>query len=139
MNEWPESKRDCPKLIHQYWSFRDKITTKNVILYKGQTVSISTSTRRETLETIRYSHLGIALCFRRARDVLFWPGMSAQVKYCFFRCFTCNEYLHKQPKELMLNRSIPTRPWSKLAFDLFVYNNVNYELIIFLIFGKLQS
>ena len=35
LNGWPESKRDCPKLIHQYWSFRDEITTQNGILYKG--------------------------------------------------------------------------------------------------------
>ena len=32
LNGWQDSRRDCPKLIHQYWSFRDKITTQNGIL-----------------------------------------------------------------------------------------------------------
>ena len=130
LNGWPESKRDCPKLIHQYWSFRDEITTQNGILYKGQTVIIPTSMRREMLEAIHYSHLGIASCLRRARDVLFWPGMSAQVKDFISKCSTCNEYSYKQPKEPLLNHSIPTRPWSKLAIDLFVYNNVNYVILV---------
>ena len=129
LNGWPESKRDCPKLIHQYWSFRDKITTQNGILYKGQTVIIPTSMRREMLEAIHYSHLGIDSCLRRAGDVLFWPGMSAQVKDFISKCSTCNEYSYKQPKEPLLNHSIPTRPWSKLAIDLFVYNNVNYAIL----------
>ena len=58
LNGWPELKRDCPKLIHQYWPFRDEITTQDGILYKGQTVIIPTSMRREMLEAIHYSHLG---------------------------------------------------------------------------------
>ena len=33
LNGWSESKRDCPKLIHQYWLFRDEITIQNGILY----------------------------------------------------------------------------------------------------------
>ena len=62
LNGWPESKRHCPKLIHQYWLFQDKITIQNGILYKGQTVIIPTSMRREMLEAIHHSHLGIASC-----------------------------------------------------------------------------
>ena len=86
--------------------------------------------RREMLEAIHYSHLGIASCLRRARDVLFWPGMSAQVKDFISKCSTCNEYSHRQCKEPLLNHSIPSRPWSKLAIDLFVYDSVNYVLLV---------
>ena len=130
LNGWPELKRDCPKLIHQYWPFRDEITTQDGILYKGQTVIIPTSMRREMLEAIHYSHLGIASCLRRARDVLFWPGMSAQVKDFISKCSTCNEYSHRQCKEPLLNHPIPSRPWSKLAIDLFVYDSVNYVVLV---------
>ena len=56
--------------------------------------------------------------------------MSAQVKDFISKCSTCNEYSYKQPKEPLLNHSIPTRPWSKLAIDLFVYNNVNYVILV---------
>ena len=34
LNSWSKLKRDCPKLIHQYWPFRDEITTQDGILYK---------------------------------------------------------------------------------------------------------
>ena len=68
--------------------------------------------------------------FTLAWNVLFWPGMSAQVKDFISKCSTCNEYSYKQPKEPLLNHSIPTRPWSKLAIDLFVYNNVNYAILV---------
>ena len=84
-----------------------------VFYNKGQTVIIPTSMRRGMLEAIHYGYLGIASCLRRARDVLFWPGMSAQVKDFISKCSTCNEYSYKQPKKPLLNHSIPTRPWSK--------------------------
>ena len=77
--------RDCPKLIHQYWLFQDKITTQNCILYKGQTVIIPTSMRREMLETIHYSHLVLLHVY----DVL---------EMCYFGL----ECLHKS-KILFLN------------------------------------
>ena len=52
------------------------------------------------------------------------------VKDFISKCCTCNEYFYKQPKEPLLNHSIPTRPWSKLAIDLFVFNNVYYVILI---------
>lgn len=67
---------------------------------------------------------------RRARDVLFWPGMSAQVKDFISKCATCNEFSHRQAKEPLLNHTIPTRPWSKLAIDLFVFEGVNYIVLV---------
>ena len=32
LNGWPDLKNDCPKIIRQYWSFRDEITTQDGIL-----------------------------------------------------------------------------------------------------------
>ena len=93
------------------------------------TVIIPTAMRREMLEAIHFNHLGIASCLRRARDVLFWPGMSTQVKDFISKYSTCNEYSYKQPKVPLLNHSIPTRPSSKLAIQFFVYNNVKYAIL----------
>ena len=72
----------------------------------------------------------IASCSWRARDVLFWPGMSAQVKDFISKCSTCNKYSHRQCKEFWLNHPISSRPWSKLAIDLFVYDSVNYAVLV---------
>ena len=56
--------------------------------------------------------------------------MSAQVNDFNLKCLTCDEYSHKQAKEPLLNHPIPTRPWSKLAIDLFVFNGVNYDAVL---------
>ena len=73
------------------------------------------------LEAIHYSHQGVASSLRRARDVLFWLGMLAQVTDFISNCSTCNEYSHKQSEKLLLNHPISLCRRSKLAIDIFVY------------------
>ena len=84
----------------------------------------------EMLEAIHYNHLGIASCLQCDQDVLFWPGMSAQVKDFIFKCSMCNEYSHRQCKSSLLNHLIPSCSWSKSVTDLFVYDSVNYVVLV---------
>ena len=35
--------------------------------------------RAQMLEKIRSSHIGAEGCFRRAREVTFWPGITAEI------------------------------------------------------------
>ena len=44
--------------------------------------------------------------------------------------FYCKEYSHRQCKKPLLNYPTPSRPWSKLAIDLFVYDSVNYLVLV---------
>ena len=39
---------------------------------------------------IHSSHLDIEKCKRRARDILYWPGMSSQIQDAVLTCATCN-------------------------------------------------
>ena len=48
--------------------------------------------RREVLEAIHCSYLGIISCLQRVRDVLFGPALLAQVKDFISHCLTCSEY-----------------------------------------------
>ena len=46
----------------------------------------------EMLRLIHSSHLGIAKTLSRARDILYWPGMSSQIKDVISACGICNTY-----------------------------------------------
>ena len=63
-----------------YWSFSDKVATVDVLLFKGLRLIVQKVMRPEILHQIHKSHLGIAKCRQRAREVLFWPGMSLDVE-----------------------------------------------------------
>ena len=40
---------------------------------------------------IHSSHLGIEACLRRARECIYWPGISAEMKHHISACETCRE------------------------------------------------
>lgn len=68
------------------------------------------------------SHLGINKCINRAKDVFYWSGMSAQIKYIISQCAVCNEFRSAQQKEPM----VPSKPWEICATDLFELDKETY-------------
>ena len=77
---------------------------------------------------IHSSHQGAESCIRRAKDVLFSPGMTSEIKEREGQCSTCNEYLSKQQKEPLMTYKIPTRPWKMVAQDLLTINSSKLDI-----------
>ena len=125
---WPESKTDLPDGLSVYWSFRDEITTVDGLLFKGSKLIVPSQKRM--LEDIHDSHLGIVKCKSRARDVIFWPGMSSQIEEMVSKCAICAELQNSNPKEPMTCAELPSRPWSRVASDIFTLHQSNYLLTV---------
>ncbi|KXJ19477.1 Uncharacterized protein K02A2.6 [Exaiptasia diaphana] len=115
---WPETKDEVPQNIREYWNFREEITLYNGILLKNQRVIIPKAMRPEILSRIHSSHQGITSCIRKARDVVFWPNMSSDIKEIVDRCPVCAENQPQNSKQPMQTHKVPDRPWSRLAADL---------------------
>ena len=60
---------------------------------------IPTAMRKAMLERIHSSRLGVNGCLRRARDSLYWPGMTADVQQKIATCEVCRSLEQKQQKE----------------------------------------
>ena len=80
--------------------------------------------------SIRSSHLGVEKCKRRARDIMFWPGMAAQIQDTVANCHICNTHQRNNTKEPMMAHEIPTRLWSQVGADLFEINNQKYLVLV---------
>lgn len=81
--------------------------------------------RAEILKKLHVSHLGIVKCKERARDIIFWAGLSKAIEEIISKCDTCQEPRISNPKE-----HIPTKPWEIVETDLFSWNGNNYLLIV---------
>ena len=79
---------------------------------------------------IHASHIGIQGCLRRAREVLYWPGMNRDIENCIAQCHVYNSQPREQTKEPMICHEIPTRPWEKIAVDLFQLNGRDYMVTV---------
>ena len=70
---------------------RDELTVQDGLVFKGNSVMIPKSLRADMKLKIHSSHLGIEACLRRARECIYWPGMSAEMKHHISACETCRE------------------------------------------------
>ena len=79
-------------MARPYWTFRDKVATADGLLLRGTRLIAPKVVRPEMLRQIHKSHLGIAKCRQRAREVLFWPGMSLDVEQMVTNCSVCADF-----------------------------------------------
>ena len=112
LNGWPANKAELPRNVHEYWCHRDEIATIDGLLFKAQKLIVPQSMRKEMLALIHESHEGIVKCKQRARDILFWPGMSSQIEDKVSKCSVCSQVQKAQAREPMIVRDPPDRPWS---------------------------
>ncbi len=116
--------------LRPYWSFRDEITVYKGVLLKSHQVIIPTNLRNEMLKKIHKSHQGADSSIRRAREVLFWPGMSSSIRQISEACGICAQYQTEQPKEPMKSHDIPELPWSRISVDLCQLKGKDYLIMV---------
>jgi len=126
---WPD-KKQCHSSTEAFWTYRDELSIVDNVILKGEKVFIPTSVRPEIMTWTHSSHMGIEKSKQRARDILFWPGMSSDIENYVKKCDICQRYQHSNPKEPLTPHEIPTRPWQKIASDLFTWNNKSYLVTV---------
>ena len=123
---WPDGKAKLSPDLRQYWAYKDEISVIDALLFKGPKVIVPHTLQSEMLDKIHEGHLGVVKCKQRARDVLFWPGMSTQIEDKVAKCYTCSQHQRQQAKEPMIPHDPPNRPWAKIGTDLFEMNSHHY-------------
>lgn len=127
---WPASKEEISENVRDYFSFREELSIQNGLVFKGERLVIPESMRDDMLAKIHASHIGIQGCLRRAREVVYWPRMDKDVQAYVAKCDVCNSQLAEQGKEPLICHELPTRPWEKIAVDLFDLNGTEFMVTV---------
>ena len=86
--------------------------------------------RRSTLEELHRPHLGVEATLRRARETVFWPRLSSELRDYVSQCDTCRSFDPEQQKEPLINHDIVTQVWAKVGVDLFTFENRDYMVTV---------
>jgi transposase InsO family protein len=127
---WPDKKADCQKEVLQYWNFRDELTVTDDIILKGEKIVIPLAMRKSMLDKIHIGHMGITKCTRRARDVMFWPGLTKEIADMIQQCDICLTRRNSNTKEPMKSHPIPDQPWQEIATDIFTLDGTDYLITV---------
>ena len=127
---WPERKAEVTHQISPYFGVRDELSIYEGIVVRGERVVIPMSLRREMMNRLHYAHSGVVSSLSRARESMYWPGISSEVRQFIERCDVCRAFDQEQPKETFMAHEIPDRPWAKVGTDLFSYEGRNYLICV---------
>ena len=127
-SSWPE-KGSLIGPIKKYHSVASEISIVNDLLMRGNRIIIPTSLREEMLDKIHLGHQGINKCRERARQSLWWPGLSKEIEELIKNCSECSK-AQLQRAQPMIPSVLPDLPWQKIATDLFEWKGSNYLLIV---------
>ena len=88
------------------------------VLFCGEQIVVPHALRPDMLTRIHEGHQGIVKCKRRARQSLYWPGITNDVAEMCKSCNLCMKYQYQQPPE-PLTQEHQESPWHKVASDIY--------------------
>ena len=73
-----------------------------------------------------------AWAYRNPRDeheMLYCPGMGSEIQETITRCSICQQHQKQNAKEPMIPSQLPSKPWEKVATDLFTWDKSEYPIM----------
>ena len=130
---WPSNVKEVPKELQPYWTLREELTIEDGLILKGTRIVIRSKKHEVVLKLNHEGHLGLSKCKLHAKETVYWPALNGQLDKLILNCELCLKYSqakHKQPPNMVLGQEIPIHPWTKLATDLFHFENESYLLVV---------
>ncbi|UYV81812.1 K02A2.6-like [Cordylochernes scorpioides] len=115
MNGWPERKVDDK--FKDFVSKSNEISVHKDCLLWGSKVIIPERLRKDILNLLHDTHIGIVGTKALARGLCWWPKMDKDIERMISSCAVCLSCGHDPPKTDVYPWIWPSRPWSRLHID----------------------
>jgi hypothetical protein len=119
-----------PKTLGPYTQYMDEIVLDNDVLVRrtsnargSQRVLVTQDMGMQLMpqlhDSIFAGHLGLKRTLQRARDRLFWPGMTKGITDYVRQCHVCHSSKSPIPtlKAPLVQENVTSRPFERIAFD----------------------
>ena len=125
---WSSKCRKLPQELHMFWNYREDLSVEDGLITKGTRLLIPSTLRKRILEQIHEGHQGIEKCMLRAREAVFWPGISNDICEIVGKCGIC-QASSKSAKPLGNVSEVPPHAWHTLGTDLFYWNKIDCSVV----------
>ena len=110
-SDWPEHRKAVPANLQPYFPFREELSILNGLIFKAERTVIPAigKTRESIMQALHKSHMGLHGCLRRAREVVYWPGLQTDLEKFLSQCEPCQTF-KKEPNQRTTSEWFDTRP-----------------------------
>ena len=133
---WPR-KSELPERVKPFYSVSGELSILDEILMRGGRLVIPSDLQTEVLRQLHSSHQGISKCRERARQSVWWPGLSKQLEETVRKCPACIKFRVPRAEPLM-SSELPSLPWQKVGTDFLNGRSPTIFLLSIIIRGGLR-
>ena len=101
---------------------------EGVLLYQDRVV-VPSSLRHRVLQHLHAAHQGTSSMEQRARAIVYWPGMSKDIRETRERCADCNRNAPSQPATPPTPSAPPSTPFEAVFADFFNHGGHHYLVV----------
>ena len=127
---WPQCLKDVITEAHPYHGARDDLSVANGLLLRDCRIVIPTKLRPDLLTKIHHGHQGVTKCRERAKQSVWWPGISQNIADMVAKCQHCITNKHSQHNERLIPTTLPERPWQHIGADMMTFQNKEYLILM---------
>ena len=130
-NGFPEDKNKLKGTVRPYFELRKELSEwEGMVILRSHRIIIPMALRKEILKRLHASHQGIDRTQRRARETVYWPGITSDISNTVASCCPCAERLPSNQKETLRTDPRPKRAFEQAATDLFDYAGKAYIVYV---------
>lgn len=126
---WPAHRSECAPIAQEFWNYRDELSVEEGLIFKNHRLVVPDSERQYFLQKLHTGHLGEEKCILRARQLVFWPRITQDLRMLVKTCDICQMVRPSQPKQSLHPHEVPPGPFKKLGMDIFDLDNSHYLLV----------
>ena len=107
----------------------ESIYVQDEVLMYNDRVIVPPSLRHRVLQHLHSAHQGISTMEQRARNIVYWPGLSKDIQDIRERCTDCNRNAPSQAATPPLPSPPPSTPFEAIFADFFDYGGCHYLVV----------
>ena len=112
-----------------YWQVRNDLFLEDGLVILEDRVVVPVSLRARVLKSLHTAHLGIEKTKARARQTVYWPGLSNDIVQVITECRTCERHSSKNFKEPLIPHKIPELRFQRVSADILDLDGNSYLVV----------
>lgn len=115
--------------ISSIWHVKDSLYIQDgVILYQDR-ILVPATLRSRILQHLHAAHQGVSAMEQRARSIVFWPGMTSDIRAIRDTCMKCIKNAPSQAATPPIMSNTPSTPFESIFADFFDYGGRHYLVV----------
>jgi len=125
---WPQYNQ-LPIEMKSFFTFKDYLTCIDGLVFYMDRLYVPVMERAKVLEDIHAGHQGEVKCINRAVQVVWWPGLTRDVREMVKSCGICMR-LRRVAVEPLQQTPLPERAWWRVGIDLFEKDGKDFLVVV---------